>query len=104
MIFDGFKLHAIPHITEAYCTNKECKKRGELTEVSNGFLSRALFCPNCESVYLIKLVRVQPKKITPQYLENCRKKIEIEQAEHEAAKKVIEKYENKKVANRKTKK
>jgi hypothetical protein len=96
MMFDGFNLHAIPHITEAYCTNKECKKRDELTEVSNGFLSRALFCPNCESVYVIKLVKVPSKQITPQYLNNCRKAVEIEKAKHEAAKQVIEKYENKK--------
>lgn len=74
MIFEGFKIHAVPHIDDAYCTNKRCKKKGRLEEVSNGFLSAALFCRECESVYLIKLERV--KKVPKDFLQQCKDEIE----------------------------
>ena len=67
MIYDNFKLVAFPHITDAYC------KCGEtLREVSNGFLSTSMYCPRCENVYQIKLIKVPPSKITEKYLKQCR--------------------------------
>lgn len=74
MIFEGFKLHAIPTIHEAYCTNKKCKKKPELTEVSNGLLSRAWFCHACNSVYLLQLER--QTKIPKEFLQKCLDEIE----------------------------
>lgn len=69
MIFEGFEIHAEPYIRKAICKN--C--RGEMTEVSNGWLSSALFCSKCEKVYCLKLVKVPDSKITKEYLEQCRK-------------------------------
>lgn len=69
MIFDGFKIAASPFITDAYC---KCGNR--LHEVSNGLLSAAMFCPKCENVYLLKLVKLPDKKVTKEFLEQCRKK------------------------------
>jgi len=78
MIYEGFKIHSIEHFTEAYCTNKQCKKKPELLEVSNGFLSRALFCPNCKSVYVLKLEKVPRKNVTKQFMEQCLEDVEFE--------------------------
>lgn len=71
MIYEGFKMHAIEHITDAYC---ECGKR--LEEVSNGLLSRALFCPKCENVYILKKIKLPKKKVTKEFIEQCRKELE----------------------------
>lgn len=68
-IFDDFKIVGIPKIVDAYC--RECREG--LQEVSNGILSTALFCPKCETVYQIKMVRVSDKKISKEFLEQCRK-------------------------------
>lgn len=76
MIFEGFKLHAVPTIREAYCRNKKCKTKPELVEVSNGLLSVALFCSNCHSVYALKLERIQ--KVSKEYLRQCLDQIELE--------------------------
>jgi hypothetical protein len=67
---------------EAYCSNKRCKKKPELMEVSNGFISRALFCPDCKSVYVLKLERVE--KVSKEFLEQC-----LDQLEHENRKKIL---------------
>lgn len=76
MIFEGFKIHAVPMLDEAYCNNKRCKRKDKLIEVSNGFLSSALFCPACESVYLIKLERV--KKVPKDFLQQCKDEVELD--------------------------
>jgi hypothetical protein len=65
--FDKFRIAAMPFITDAYC---ECG--GTLQEVSNGFLSRAMFCPRCENVYLLKLIKVPKKKLTERFMEQAR--------------------------------
>lgn len=70
MIFDDFRIFAIPHITEAYC--KDCGT--ELKEISNGFASVVLYCPKCENIYQLKLVKTPKKKIHKEFLEQCRKK------------------------------
>ena len=52
-------------------TCRDC--HNDLKEVPNGWLSSALFCPKCEAVYEIKLVKVPKEKVTKEYLEQCRK-------------------------------
>lgn len=74
MIFNGFKLHAVPTIHEAYCTNKKCKKKPELVEVSNGLLSISLFCKECKSVYILKLERQE--KVSKAYIQQCIDEVE----------------------------
>ena len=71
MIFNDFEINAMPFFSKAYC--KQCK--GELKEVSNGFISRALFCPKCENIYEPKLVKIPKKNLSKEYLEQCRKEI-----------------------------
>lgn len=63
-----FRIVAEPYITEAYCN---CGQ--ELKTVSNGLLASALFCPKCEAVYQLKLIRVPKKQISDEYLEQCRR-------------------------------
>ena len=70
MIFKNFKLTATPHIIEALC-----KCGNHTKEVSNGFLSSALYCPHCESVYELKMVKVPNKNITNEFLEQCREQV-----------------------------
>ena len=67
MIFNKFKINAAPFFCDAYC---KCGK--ELIEVSNGFLSSSLFCQKCENVYEIKMVKVPKKRLSKDYLEQCR--------------------------------
>jgi len=62
-IHNGFKLRATPHIHEAFCKCGE-----ELQEVNNGFLSTAMFCPKCESVYALKLVKVRTDKVPDRFI------------------------------------
>ena len=67
MHLDGFNVHATPFL-EGSC--REC--RNNLTEVSNGFLGSALFCPKCEIVYIPKLVKVPESKVGDEFLQQCR--------------------------------
>lgn len=68
MKFDNFEVHASPHIMNAYC---KCGKT--LTEVSNGWFSRAMFCTKCKNVYTIKLIKVPDKQINKEFLEHAEK-------------------------------
>ena len=68
MKFKNFRITAIPNITDAYC---ECG--AELIEVSNGFLSSAMFCPKCENVYQLKLVKMPIKKVSIEFINQCKK-------------------------------
>jgi len=70
VIFDRFEIHARPSIERAFC---KCGNHCE--EVSNGWLSVVLFCPKCESVYALKMVKVPQKQLTAKFLEQCRKEI-----------------------------
>jgi hypothetical protein len=72
MMFTNFKIHATPHISEAYC-----KCGSELKEVSNGWLSIAMFCPDCERVYTLELYNVPKKKVTETFLKQCRDELKI---------------------------
>lgn len=84
MKFDNFALTAMPHVVDAYC--RDCGTR--LTEVSNGFLSIALFCSKCENVYALKMIKVHnPGK---SYLEQCRKEVLINKRQQDIAKEVME--------------
>jgi len=58
MIFNKFKIHATPYITDAYC---ECGDY--LKEVSNGWLSSAMYCKGCGNVYVLKLIKVPKKRL-----------------------------------------
>lgn len=71
MVYEDFEIHARPYIINAYC--RGCGT--ELKEVSNGFLSHALFCPKCESVYLPKIMKVPKKKISAGYIKQCRDEV-----------------------------
>lgn len=68
---DGFEIIAVPHVINAYC-----KCGGGLQEVSDGLLSKALYCIDCESIYKLKLVKVPKKQIKSAYLEQCRREVE----------------------------
>lgn len=71
MIFENFKIAATPFIHDATCKN--C--HASLIEVRNGFLSKAMYCPDCENVYVLKLVKVPISKVTDEFLEQCRKEV-----------------------------
>jgi hypothetical protein len=70
MIYDGFKIAATPFICDAYC---KCGSR--LIEVTNGLLSTAMYCPKCENVYALKLVKVPSKRVGDGFLQMCRNKV-----------------------------
>ena len=65
MKFDNFEIHAIPEIINAYC--REC--HNALKVISDGWFSKALFCPHCITIYQIKMIKVQNDKIDKEYLE-----------------------------------
>ncbi len=69
MKFDNFSVVAIPVLRDASCKN--CKT--ELVEVSNGWFSSAMFCPKCENVYIVKLVKAPDKQVNSAFLENARR-------------------------------
>lgn len=69
MIYDGFKIAATPFIHDAYC---KCGNR--LVEVSNGLLSTAMYCPKCQSVYTLRLIKLAAKKVSEEFLQQCREK------------------------------
>jgi len=81
MIFDGFEIHFFERITDANC---ECGNR--LTEVSNGWISAALFCTKCENVYILKKIKLPKKKITKEFLTQCRFEIEFDKQKFELRK------------------
>lgn len=77
MIYEGFKIGSIEHIHDAYCTSYKCRKKvTELIEVSNGLLSRALFCPECHAIYILKLERV--RKVNKEFLEQCLEEVDFQ--------------------------
>jgi len=71
MKFDNFEIHASPFITNAVCN----KCGTGLEEVSNGWFSKAMYCPKCEGVFTIKLVKVPSKKVSKEFIEGCRKQV-----------------------------
>ena len=68
MIFKDFEIHASPFITNATC--REC--RNDCYQAPNGFFGKVLFCPTCEIVYEIKMVKIPSKKIDNEFIEQCR--------------------------------
>ena len=70
MKFDNFSIRADPIIQNAYC---KCGK--ELQEVSNGLFSSAFYCVKCESVYMLKMIKVNKKKLSKEYIDQCRNEI-----------------------------
>ncbi len=73
MEFDNFRITAIPYIIDAHCNN--CHT--ELIEVDNGWTSRAMFCPKCENVYMLKLIKAQDKYVNEAFLEQARKEVAL---------------------------
>ena len=73
MIFEKFELHADPHIH-----NARCKCGTTLEEVSNGWFDMALFCPKCENVYVLTLVKLPASKVSPEFLAQAKKEIDDE--------------------------
>jgi len=71
MMFNGFDIHALPEIINAYCKN--CGD--ELKQVSNGWISAVMFCVKCENVYELKLMKVAKKKIGKDFLMQCRQEV-----------------------------
>ena len=69
MKFDNFEITASPFIHHAYC---KCGK--SLIQVANGFISKAMYCPKCENVYVLKLIKVPYKKIKEEFIAQCRRK------------------------------
>jgi len=70
MQFEGFSIHAVPHIMNAYC------KCGEsLNQVSNGWISKVMYCSKCENIYELVLRKIPNKKVTEKFLIQCREKI-----------------------------
>ena len=68
MKFKNFEIHAIPHITDAYCS---CG--GKLYEVPDGFLSAAMFCPKCENIYALRLMKIP--NVRKEFLKQCREAV-----------------------------
>jgi uncharacterized Zn finger protein (UPF0148 family) len=69
MLFNDFRVVSTHRIVDAKC--KDCGQ--ELKEVSNGLWSSAMFCPACESVYVVKLIKVNKKKVSEEFLQQARK-------------------------------
>jgi len=67
MIYTNFKIGASPYVYDAYC---ECGK--QMIEVSDGFLSSALYCSQCENIYKLKLVKIPKREVGIEYLKQCR--------------------------------
>lgn len=70
MIFDNFKIAASPFIADAYC---KCGNR--LQEVKNGLMSVVLYCPKCEDIYQLKLVKIPKSKVPEEFLNQCKDKV-----------------------------
>lgn len=98
MIFKNFNLHAIPVINDAYCTNKKCKKKSELFQVSNGILSTAFFCKDCHSVYLLKLER--QTEVSMAYLQQCFDELERSNRKLEVSRAFSIELESRKLADK----
>jgi len=69
MIFEKFKIIAVPKFIDAYCN---CGK--DLKVIDDGWFSEAFFCPKCHSVYKLKLIKMADKKVNKKYLKELIKK------------------------------
>lgn len=70
MIFDRFKIRIQ---TSLNIEDANCKCGTKLVQVSNGFLGSAMYCPTCENVYILKLIKAPAKQVTESFLKQCRK-------------------------------
>ena len=71
MKFDNFKIEAYPKIIQGRCA----KCGHDLVEIPNGWFSVAMFCPKCESVYALKLVKVPDKRVAAGFIEKTKETI-----------------------------
>jgi hypothetical protein len=67
----GFEIHAEPFISNATC--RVCRKR--LHQVSNGLFGVAMFCPACESVYELKLVKIPGSNVGKEFIEQSHNEV-----------------------------
>ena len=51
-------------------------------------MSRALYCPKCENVYILKKIKVPVKKITEEFLKQCRFEVKFEEEKNKLRKKL----------------
>ena len=70
MQFKNFRIWASPFIKDAYCKCGE-----ELKQVSNGLFGVVMFCPKCENVYELKLIKVPKGKVGMAFLEQARREV-----------------------------
>jgi len=68
MIYKNFKIIAYPRVIEASCS----KCHTDLREVDSGWVSSALFCPKCESVFVLKLVKVPDSVVNSGWMTRAR--------------------------------
>ena len=87
MKFERFSINAIPIFTDAYC-----KCGNNLVEVSNGLLSRALFCKKCKSVYKLELRKVSKKYISKEFLLQCEKESKMTNKKYCEWREIKDKY------------
>jgi hypothetical protein len=71
MIFENFEIMANPKIINAYC-----KCGNEMIEVSNGFLSVAVYCEKCKKVY-IPVLKDVTKKADKEFIKQCEEIVKI---------------------------
>ena len=74
MKFKNFSLQATPIIQNPRCNN--CGSI--LTEMSDGFFSSVWYCPLCDNIYKLKLVKIPDCRITKEFLKHCQDKIKKE--------------------------
>ncbi len=58
-----------------FLTHGSCKCGESLVQVDNGWLSKAMFCPKCENVYVLKLTKVPNKQVSENFIAQCRKEV-----------------------------
>jgi uncharacterized Zn finger protein (UPF0148 family) len=78
MLYSNFKIVAYPKIIEATCP----KCNNTLKEVDNGWFSSALFCPKCESAFVLKLIKLPQDKIDKEWIAQSKEQIKRETAEN----------------------
>ena len=69
MEYDDFKIDAAPILT---ATCKRC--HGKCETINDGFLRKAFYCPHCDHVYTLRLVKLPEKQLDPEYRKILREK------------------------------
>jgi len=67
MLVDGCRISATLFLEGGTCRCGE-----DLVQVNNGWLEKAMFCPKCENVYVLKLIKVPDKKVSGAFIIQCK--------------------------------